>query len=282
MSIQHTRDLELKHQTILILGAGNMGGALAKGLTQAGIPGENILVHNRSPEKAWMLKEHCDITPVHHLSAAIQQADIILLAVKPKDIQALCQRIQKELPPHVLIISVATAIPCDRLQAFLHTQAIIRAMPNTPSRVGAGMTMIYAPPYVPPSAIRLAQQLFQTVGKTMMLNHESEINTTMAVAGCGPAYVFLFIEALTHAALRLGVTPAQAKQLITQTLSGTAKLYEQSEHTAQTLKTQVAPKGGTTQAALDILQSTDWHAVFESALCAAYQRAIQIEAEITS
>lgn len=235
---------------ITFLGGGNMATALIGGLLNNGFPANEIAVIEINEENRANLERSFSIRAHAKADAAALSCDALLLAVKPQHMREACIPLQPFIDQQ-LVISVAAGLRLSDLSRWLggHDR-LIRAMPNTPALIGAGVTGLYALPGVSEAERLGAERIMHAVGSTVWVNEESQIDALTAISGSGPAYVFLFIEALQQAAVELGFSPKQVRQLSIETVLGAAKLASMSEEPASVLRERVTSKGGTTEAAL--------------------------------
>lgn len=286
----NSQDLPI-YQNILFIGGGNITTALVSGLTRSDASSKtnsyikHITIIDHNPEKLHKLKHLFNIDTINNLNLLSFIPDIIILAVKPFAIQTACQEIADYIKPQTVVISVAAGIPINNLIQWLPSNtSIIRAMPNTPAAIGQGMTILYNQSDKKShnhDSVSITNQLFQTVGDTVWVNAEDEINMTMAIAGCGPAYILLLCENLMTAAEQIGISAPLAKKLICQTLAGSSELFKNSDKTADTLRNEVTSPKGTTAAAIEVLNPENMNILYTQALQAAILRAKTIERELT-
>jgi len=178
---------------------------------------------------------------------------VLVLAVKPQQMQAACQSLRPFVAGQ-LVISIAAGMRLADISRWLGGhERLVRVMPNTPALIGSGVTGLYALPGVSEAERLGAERIMHAVGSTVWVNDEAQIDAVTAISGSGPAYVFLFIEALQQAAAELGFSPKQVRQLSIETVLGAAKLAERSEEPASALRERVTSKGGTTEAALRVM-----------------------------
>ena len=235
---------------ITFLGGGNMASALIGGLLNTGFPPGDISVIEISAEnRARVEKEH-KVRCYAELTATVLLCDALVLAVKPQQMKEACAPLQKHLKQQ-LVISIAAGLHLADLSRWLGGyDKLVRAMPNTPALISSGVTGLYALTTVTEAERLGAERILRAVGSTVWVNDEAQLDAVTAVSGGGPAYVFLFIEALQQAAIELGLTPKQARQLSIETTLGAAKLAAQSDESPCVLRERVTSKGGTTEAAL--------------------------------
>lgn len=259
---------------IAIVGGGNMGYALAASCVDQH---PNIAVTVADPVKTQL--ERFASLPIQATSnnqAAIQGADLILLAVKPQVLQDVASQISPAIGDS-LIVSIAAGVPLSKLQLwFGPSSPIVRCMPNTPILVDEGMFGLLANAQVTLAQRKLIEAIFGSVGKTMWFTSDRELDVVTAVSGSGPAYYFYLTEALVEGAKELGLNAQQAHELAVQTSMGAGRMLRASEDSPAQLRENVTSPGGTTAAALEVL---DGQAVSESiqrAVVAAFQRAREL------
>lgn len=238
---------------ITFLGGGNMATALIGGLLNHGFPSSDIAVIEIGAENRARLEKSFRVQCSAEPDAASMHCDALLLAVKPQQMREACAPLQSFLKQQ-LIISIAAGLRLVDLSRWLGGyDRLVRAMPNTPALIGAGVTGLYAHPSVSEAERLGAERVLQAVGSTIWVNDEAQIDAVTAISGSGPAYAFLFIEALQQAAADLGFSPKQARLLSIETVLGAAKLAAQSDEPASVLRERVTSKGGTTEAALRVM-----------------------------
>jgi len=239
---------------ITFIGGGNMAGALITGLLQKGFDPKSIGVVEISAENRLRLSEKFGITTHEEIAAAAITGDIVILAVKPQQLHGVAARLRGLLDGR-LVISIAAGVRSADLSRWLGDHAmLVRAMPNTPAMVLAGVTGLYARPEVTEGLRRKAETVLGAVGATLWLERETQMDAVTAISGSGPAYVFFFIEALQAAAVELGLSPEQARALCLETFAGAAKLASLSAEDAATLRARVTSKGGTTERAIESME----------------------------
>lgn len=273
----------LKSKQILFIGGGNMATAIISGLINAEIPTSHISVIDHNLDKLNYLQSKYGVHTPQSINDLSNTADIIILAVKPIGIKQACHEINQIINTNTLVISVAAGITIESLSAWLpSTSNIIRAMPNTPAAVRSGMTVLYQKPHIDSNYQQVTESLFSAVGSILWVSNEEEINTTMTISGCGPAYFFLFFESLMAAGKNLGLSEDTCKKLITSTANGSCKLYEQSNKSAETLRKEVTSPNGTTEQAINTLDIEKTKNLFTKALEAALKKAKLIERQLES
>ncbi|QYF94438.1 pyrroline-5-carboxylate reductase [Massilia sp. PAMC28688] len=241
---------------IAFIGGGNMAAALIAGLAGKLTKGEDIHVVDPNPEALDRLRLQYAVTIAPAIGDALALADVIVLAVKPQNMRevaaALLPRLGAAQP---LILSIAAGIRGADLARWLGGySAIVRTMPNTPALIGKGITGMVAMAGVSAPQKMAADDIMKAVGTTLWLDDEAQIDPVTAVSGSGPAYVFYFIEAMQQAALELGLSEAQGRELALATFTGAAQLAAQSEDPVPLLREKVTSKGGTTYAAITSME----------------------------
>jgi pyrroline-5-carboxylate reductase len=266
---------------ITFIGGGNMAGALITGLLQKGYDPTAIGVVEISAESRALLSKKYGVATHEEICAAAVAADIIVLAVKPQQLHGVAMQLRGRLDGK-LVISIAAGVRGADLSLWLGGHdVIVRAMPNTPAMVLAGVTGLYALPGVPEHQRLQAETILGAVGTTLWTEREEQMDAITAISGSGPAYVFLFIEALQEAAVELGFTPDQARTLSLETFLGAAKLASQSAEDAATLRARVTSKGGTTERAILALEDAGIRRIIAEAAQAACLRSRELGDELS-
>ena len=261
---------------ITFLGGGNMASALIGGLLNQGFPAGQLAVIEISAEGRARLEEKFAVRCYDAAQADALACDVLLLAVKPQQMRAACAPLMGHLDQQ-LLISIAAGLRLADLSRWLGGYGkLIRVMPNTPALIGAGVTGLFALPGVSEDEKRQAEQVMQAVGSTVWVDDESRMDAVTAISGSGPAYVFLFIEALQQAAGELGFTPQAARQLALDTVLGSARLAAQSADPASVLRERVTSKGGTTEAALRVMDERALKDIVTAAAAAACARSTEL------
>jgi pyrroline-5-carboxylate reductase len=262
---------------VAFIGGGNMAGALIEGLLKRGVSTQklHVLDINASIRQKWESRGlSVAMVPDETLSAH----RVWVLAVKPQQLYEAVQALKPFLTPQTMIISIAAGIDLATLERWLGDASqpwscVVRAMPNTPALVERGMTGMVAAQAVSNLQREQAEAIMGAVGDVLWVQNDQMIDAITALSGSGPAYVFRFIEALIEGALKLGLDPVQAKQLALATLAGATELAAQSIEPPSVLRERVTSKGGTTEAALDVLESGGFVKTVKRAMQAAYDRA---------
>jgi len=265
---------------LCFVGGGNMASALIGGLMRAGSTVQIAGVVETLAEQRAQLGERFNVPTYGSLAAAATaqalDVDAIVLAVKPQQLQAVA----RELDPfasHCAVISLAAGIRATDIARWLGGhQRIIRAMPNTPALVGAGITGLFALPQTPEDDRALADELMSAAGATLWVNSEPLINAVTAMSGSGPAYVFHWMEAMQSAGIELGLSPEAAHILTMATFNGATRLAMQSEESPARLRERVTSPGGTTAAALAAMAEAHVESGIKAGIRAACERGAQL------
>jgi pyrroline-5-carboxylate reductase len=275
-----TPKLAQKPTTITFIGAGNMARSLIVGLLQ---DQANVVLRVADPDEHQLdaIRKHWpEVATTTDNLEAMQGADVVVLAVKPQIMRNVTENLASNAQlSRPLFVSIAAGIREEALNRWLGgNQAIVRCMPNTPALVQAGATGLYANQHVSDSQRSAAESLLRAVGITVWFDDETQLDAVTAISGSGPAYFFLVMEAMQAAAAQLGLRPEEAHLLIVQTALGAAKLALESDDLPGELRQKVTSKGGTTEAALNVLTTGGLHELFAQALQAAASRSRELAA----
>ncbi|HSN39190.1 MAG TPA: pyrroline-5-carboxylate reductase [Burkholderiales bacterium] len=261
---------------ITFIGGGNMAGAIIGGLLKKGWQPDAIRVAEIDAGARARLERELRVRVFADGSAAAVDSACIVFAVKPQHMREAAQALRGTLKSQ-LVITIAAGIRSGDLARWLGDyQRIVRAMPNTPALVLAGLSGLYAMPAVPAEDRLQAEKVMGAVGSTLWLAREEQMDAITAVSGSGPAYVFYFIEALQQAAAELGFTADEARKLALDTFAGAVKLAAHSSEDAATLRARVTSKGGTTERALDVLETGKIRQIIARAAHAAAERSREL------
>lgn len=272
----------MKQCTIAFIGGGNMARSLIGGLISNQFTAENIHVSDANTEALDNLASRHNVKTFTDNLAAIADADVIILAVKPQQLQSVIRQIAPAWQQDKLLISIAAGIRLDDISRWLDFDcaAIVRAMPNTPSLVQAGATALCANDYVTSAQHELAESMLRAVGLALWISDEKQMDAVTALSGSGPAYFFLVLEALQTAGMELGLPEETARLLALETSFGAAKMALESDESACVLRQRVTSPGGTTERALDVFEQGDLRGLFKQALTAAAQRADELAEQL--
>jgi len=266
--------LAMTNGRVCILGAGNMGRALIGGLLRAGWRPEQLTVGESLAAARDALARDFGISAAADNRAALAGASIVVLAVKPQDVVAVLQPLAAALATvRPLLLSVAAGVRVAALESLCgRAVPVIRAMPNGPARLGAGATGVFAPPAVGGEQRAAAERVLQALGELFWVPAEQLLDVVTALSGSGPAYFFLLAELMAEAGVELGLANPLAQRLAAATLYGAGLLAHSGNGDLARLRQEVTSTGGTTEAALRVLEAADLRATVRAALDAATQR----------
>lgn len=277
MNLQLAHNVK-ENSTLAFIGGGNMAVSLISGLIADGHDAQKILVSDPDSEKLAALAGRFRIQSASSNEAAIAEADVVVLSVKPQVIEevsrSLAGAIQQRQP---LVISIAAGIQEKSLQQWLGGDVtLVRTMPNTPAMIQAGATVLHAGPGVSEEQKDLAESIMRAVGLTRWVEDEGLMDAVTALSGSGPAYLFLVMEAMEAAAIELGIPADSARLLTLQTALGASKMALESTDSPAILRQKVTSPGGTTERALQTLEEGGLRDLFKQALSDARDRSIEL------
>ncbi len=262
---------------ILIIGGGNMGLTYAQSFLRAHISTpEHMMILEKSPEKAAELAKKNIGTVYGAPEECLNEADLIILAVKPQDCEVLFKTLRPLVNEQQVFLSIMAGVKITTIAEALGAPKIIRAMPNLPAQVGMGMTAFTSSDDVTRIELVMVQNLINTTGKSVYVDKESSIDAATAISGSGPAYVYYFMDAMIQAALRMGFSESESELLVKQTFRGAVDLYNKSDITCQEWIKKVSSKGGTTEAAMRSFVESEVHKDIIEGANAALNRAVEL------
>lgn len=272
----------MKDCKLAFIGGGNMARSLIGGLINDGFNPEHINVSDPVADCLQSLSAEYPVQTFNDNIAAINHCQVVILAVKPQQLQSVVKQLSPHWQKNTLLISIAAGIRLDDIARWLAQQnaAIVRAMPNTPSLVQAGAAALCGNNYVSNEQHELAESILRAVGLALWVDDEAKMDAVTALSGSGPAYFFLVMEAMEYAAIELGLSPETARLLCLQTAFGASKMALESDETAATLRKRVTSPGGTTERALHELDDGGLRGLFENALVAAALRSRELASQL--
>ncbi|VVN07341.1 Pyrroline-5-carboxylate reductase [Pseudomonas fluorescens] len=270
----------MSNTRIAFIGAGNMAASLIGGLRAKGLDAAQLRASDPGAETRAKVNAEHGIDVFADNADAIQGADVVVLAVKPQAMKAVCEALRPSLKPNQLVVSIAAGITCASMNNWLGAQPIVRCMPNTPALLRQGVSGLFATAEVTAEQRQQAQELLSAVGIAVWLNEEQQLDAVTAVSGSGPAYFFLLIEAMTAAGVKLGLPADIAAQLTLQTALGAAHMAVASDVDAAELRRRVTSPAGTTEAAIKSFQAGGFEALVEKALGAAAHRSAEMAEQL--
>jgi pyrroline-5-carboxylate reductase len=269
---------------IAFIGSGAMAEAMISGLLRQGLARpEDLLASDNRLERVEELHQKYGIQPFIENKKATEHADVVVLSVKPQRLTEVLGGLKNAIPSRALVLSIVAGATIAKISNGLSHKAVVRSMPNTPAQIGQGMTV-----WIPSQAVSEAQKetacaILGALGEEVMVDDESYLDMATALSGTGPAYVFLFMEAMIDAGVHLGFSRRVSEQLVLQTIKGSVGYYEaisqkNGAHVAA-LRNQVTSPGGTTAEAMYFLEKAGFRTAVSRAIWAAYQRSLELGKE---
>lgn len=269
------KPLESIQMKISFIGGGNMARAIIGGLKHNNFEMSAITVLELDAQKRVALAQEFNVQ-VTDTYAEFSNTDVIVLAVKPQQLKAVCGQLSPVLATQ-LVVSIAAGVRCKDISRWLNDYpVIVRVMPNTPAQIQAGVSALYAMPNVSQREREQANTILAAVGKTLWLETEDKMDAVTAISGSGPAYVFYLIEALQEAGVQLGLDHESATMLALQTFAGASRLAANSAVDVKTLRAQVTSKGGTTEQGILVLEAGNIKNIMSQAAQAAADKSIAL------
>jgi pyrroline-5-carboxylate reductase len=264
-----------------IVGTGVMAESMLAGLLREGLvePADVCCSHPRA-ERRHALEETHGVRTTESNVEAVRGADVVLLAVKPQVLGEVTPELREALTPAQLVVSVFAGASTRALGEALAHPAVVRAMPNTPAQIGQGVTVWYATDSVTDEGKARTRGMLSALGREFEVHQERQVAMATAVSGTGPSYIFLFIEALVDAAVHVGFPRHLARELVLDTMQGSAAFALQSGLHIAELRDMVTSPGGTTAAAMYELERGRLRTVVSDAVWAAFERTVQLEAQL--
>lgn len=260
-----------------IIGAGNMAEAIARGVLSSGVfSKDQIFATDPSEPRRKLFTEQLGIRTVDDVAAVAHESDMILLAVKPQSMLTVLDTIAKaDTPPLATIVSIAAGITAATIESRLGERPVVRTMPNTPLMVGLGAVAMAPGKHANASHLAQARKLFDAVGVVVEVQ-EDQLDAVTALSGSGPAYVFYLVELLAKAGVEMGLPADVALKLASQTAYGAGKMLANAKDTPIDLRRKVTSPGGTTQAAVEVMQERKLDTIVIDALKAAQRRSVEL------
>jgi pyrroline-5-carboxylate reductase len=269
----------MSEKKIAFIGPGVMAEAMIAGLLRQQIasPG-SLTAAGPRPERGAQLEQKYGIHSTTDNAAAAAQADVVVLSVKPQRLTSVMSGLTK-IRSEALVLSIVAGASMQKISRTLKHAAVVRSMPNTPGQIGAGITVWAATPRASTEQRETARQILRALGEEVFVEDEGYLDMATALSGTGPAYVFLFTEALIDAGVHMGFPRRIAEQLVLQTIKGSAAFYTQAERHPATLRNQVTSPGGTSAEAIYYLEKAGFRTAISRAVWAAYQRSLELGKE---
>jgi pyrroline-5-carboxylate reductase len=259
------------------IGPGAMAEAMAAGMIRkAGVAPEDILMSGPELDQNQKLEEKYGFRTIWDNAAAVENAEVIVISVKPQTIGRALADLHSLIPEDALVLSIVAGSQLADIAQRLNHQAIVRAMPNTPAQVGEGITVWTPTEQVNEKQKELTRKILQAIGKEVLVDDEDYLDMATALSGTGPAYVYMFMEAMVDAGVHLGFPRRIAEELVVQTVKGSVAFYEHSPAHLARLRNQVTSPGGTSAAALYYLEKAGFRTAISRAIWGAYERSRQL------
>ncbi len=262
---------------ISFIGSGVMAEAMIRGLlNKQVVKPEQIVASGPRAQRGEELRERYGIQVTTDNCAAAEGAGVVVLAVKPQMLPHVLRGLKGHVSPDALILSIIAGAPIHTIESGLANSNVIRAMPNTPAQIGEGMTVWTSAPSVTPTQLEQGRAILAALGEEVQVEDEDYLDMATALSGTGPAYVFLFMEALIDAGVHLGFPRYLAEKLVLQTVKGSVDYAAHTSQHVARLRNQVTSPGGTSAEALYYLEKAGFRTALSRALWAAYQRSTQL------
>ena len=267
----------LNDSKIAFIGSGAMAEAMIAGLLNQELVNPKLLMAaGPREERASALREKYGIGATTHNLEAAQGAAVVALAVKPQVLPIIVPELDGQVAPGALVLSIIAGARIENIARGLHHSGIVRAMPNTPAQIGQGITVWTASADVSADQRRQAEMILSALGEQVFVDDEDYLDMATALSGTGPAYVFLFMEAMVDAGVHLGFSRHVAEKLVLQTVKGSVEYILHSPNHLARLRNQVTSPGGTSAEALYFLEKAGFRTALSRAIWAAYQRSVQL------
>ena len=266
-----------EHKAVItLIGAGMMGEAIVSGLIRKQVTSpSNINISDPKEKRIEQLVERHQITGFTDNLHAVQNSELVILSVKPQNLEKIYSELKGNIPQEALVLSIVAGASIATLKSGLGHDSIVRTMPNTPAQIGEAITVWTSAPQVTEEQLELAKQVILALGEEVYMEEERFLDMATALSGTGPAYVYLFMEAMIDAGVHLGFPRYISEKLVTQTIKGSVDYYAtHQKHPAQ-LRNEVTSPGGTSAEAIYYLEKAGVRTAFSRAVWAAYERSIE-------
>lgn len=269
--------MALQNSTIAFIGSGVMAEAMIKGLlNQKLLTGDQIIAAEPREDRGHELVARYGLRYTHHNADAARQADILVLSTKPQVMAEVARSLDGTGRNAALVLSILAGVRISTIAKGLDNKSVVRAMPNTPAQIGQGITVWTATPDVAQPQREQARALLGALGEEIYMEDEKFLDMATALSGTGPAYVFMFMEALIDAGVHLGFSRRDAERLVLQTIRGSVDYAIQSNMHPAPLRNQVTSPGGTSAAAIYEMEKGRLRTVIADAVWAAYRRSVEL------
>ena len=268
-----------EQRKIAFIGSGVMGEAMIAGLLRQGMaPLRSLIAAESRPERIEEMRALYGISMTTDNAEAVSQADVVVLSVKPQSLSKVFTSVRGHVQPHAFVLSIVAGAPISKIAGGLKHAAVVRSMPNTPAQIGEGITVWTAASAVTEEQQQMAQRILQALGEEVFVEDETYLDMATALSGTGPAYVFLFMEAMVDAGVHLGFHRSVSERLVAQTVRGSVDYYLKKKNVAHlaSMRNQVTSPAGTTAAAVYYLEKAGFRTAISRAIWAAYERSQEL------
>jgi pyrroline-5-carboxylate reductase len=269
------------NKKIAFIGPGAMAGAMIAGLIRENVaPADSIIASGPNRDRGDEIHQRYGI---HHTTSNVEaasQADVVVFSIKPQTLEKVLAELKGQLRPDALVLSIIAGAPIKKISKGLHHDHVVRSMPNTPARIGQGITVWTASPSVNDMQKEMARLILSALGSEVFMEEEKYLDMATALSGTGPAYVFMFMEAMMDAGVHLGFPRRVAEQLVVETIQGSVEYFLERQkdrplHVAG-MRNEVTSPGGTTAAAIYFLEKAGFRTALSRAIWAAYERSLEL------
>jgi len=265
---------------IAFIGSGAMAGAMIVGLLREKLADpENLFASDPREDRGVELQEKYGVLSFTDNVAAVKEAAVVVLSIKPQRLSPVLSELKGKVPEHALVLSIIAGATIEKISEGLTHGKIIRTMPNTPARIGEGITVWVASDAVSDEQKENAQKILSALGEEVFVEDEYYLDMATALSGTGPAYVYMFMEAMIDAGVHMGFPRRISEKLVVQTMRGSVNFYEKNDVHVAALRNQVTSSGGTSAEALYYLEKAGVRTAISRAIWAAYQRSLELGRE---
>ncbi len=270
----------MTNQKIAFIGSGAMAGAMIVGLLREKLASpENLFASDPRVDRGVDLREKYGVQPFTDNAAAVKEADVVVLSIKPQRLSLVLEELKGNIPEKALVLSIIAGATIDKMSTGLRHDKVIRTMPNTPARIGEGITVWVASDAVSDEQKEQAKKILSALGEEVFVEDEYYLDMATALSGTGPAYVYMFMEAMIDAGVHMGFPRRISEKLVVQTMRGSVNFYEKNDVHVAALRNQVTSSGGTSAEALYYLEKAGFRTAISRAIWAAYQRSLELGRE---
>ena len=265
---------------IAFIGSGAMAEAMIGGLLRQKLAeAQNLLAADPREKRLQELRERYGIQPYIENNQPASQADVVVLSVKPQRLSEVLAGLKGSIPSHALVLSIVAGAKIEKISTGLKHAAVVRSMPNTPAQISEGITVWIPSDAVSEEQKETAAKILGAFGDEILVDDEGYLDMATALSGTGPAYVFMFMEALIDAGVHMGFPRHISEKLVFQTIRGSVDYYQHAQRHPATLRNQVTSPGGTSAEALYYLEKAGFRTAISRAVWAAYQRSLELGKE---